>query len=64
VVCSVGTVPTEGVVTVIPFVNNYASATATTNNELYDLVSSDWLWKVVIVIGSDRNMFGVGFYPA
>jgi len=64
VVCSVGTVPTEGVVTVIPFKTSYATTGETTNSELMDLVSSDWLWKVTIVVGTDRNMFGVGFYPA
>lgn len=63
VVCSVGTVPTEGVVTVIPFVNNYATTTDAITNELFALEHDDWLWKVMIVVGTDRNMFGVGFYP-
>jgi hypothetical protein len=63
VVCSVGTVPTEGVVTVIPFTNTYATATEKHTSELTALVHADWAWKIVLVIGTDRNMFGVGFYP-
>jgi len=64
VVCSVGTVPTEGVVTVIPFTNTYLTATEKHTTELTALVHADWAWKIVLVIGTDRNMFGVGFYPA
>jgi len=62
-VCSVGTVPTTGVVTVIPFVNTYATLTDAHTSEFLTLVHADWVWKLTIVIGSDRNMFFVGFYP-
>jgi len=62
-VCSVGTVGTEGVVTVIPFVNTYLTATTKHTSEFLTLVHSDWAWKLTLVIGSDRNMFFVGFYP-
>jgi len=64
VVCSVGTVTSEGVVTVIPFTNTYASDNEVSTTEFVVLVSTSWEWKLVIVIGSDRNMFLVGFYPA
>jgi hypothetical protein len=62
-VCSVGTVGADGVVTVIPFTNTYATATDTTTSEFLALVHADWAWKLVLVVGSDRNMFFVGFYP-
>lgn len=63
-VCSVGTITAEGVVTVIPFVNTYLTATTKHTSEFLTLVSGDWGWKLTLVIGSDRNMFFVGFYPA
>jgi hypothetical protein len=62
-VCSVGTVGADGVVTVIPFTNTYLTSSATSTNEFLVLISADWAWKLVLVIGSDRNMFFVGFYP-
>jgi len=62
-VCSVGTITAEGVVTVIPFVNTYATLTDTHTSEFLTLVHTDWAWKLTLVIGSDRNMFFVGFYP-
>jgi len=62
VVCSVGTIAAEGVVTVIPFTNTYLTATETYTNELTALVDTNWGWKVAVVVGTDRNMFGVGFY--
>jgi len=64
VVCSVGTIAAEGSVTVIPFTNTYTAANEVQTSELFVLESDDWLWKVMIVVGSDRNMFAVGFYPA
>jgi len=63
VVCSVGTIAAEGSVTVIPFTNTYTANNEVQTSELFVLESDDWLWKVMIVIGSDRNMFAVGFYP-
>jgi hypothetical protein len=63
VVCSVGTIADEGSVTVIPFTNTYTADNEASTSELGALVHADWLWKVVLVIGSDRNMYGVGFYP-
>jgi hypothetical protein len=65
VVCSVtSTVPAAGVVTVIPFTNTYADeASITLTNEFVVLVSADWLWEITVVVGSDRNLFEVGFYP-
>jgi len=63
VVCSVGTVTAAGVVTVIPFTNTYATLDATHTNEFVALVGASWVWKLTLVIGSDRNMFFVGFYP-
>jgi hypothetical protein len=63
VVCSVGTITTTGSVTIIPFTNTYTAVNEALTSELVALVHADWLWKVVIVIGSDRNLFGVGFYP-
>lgn len=62
-VCSVGTITSAGVVTVIPFTNTYASLTAKHSSELLVLIHGDWAWKLCLVIGSDRNMFFVGFYP-
>jgi hypothetical protein len=62
-VCSVGTVGADGVVTVIPFTNTYLTATDTSTSEFLILVHADWAWKLVLVIGSDRNMYFVGFYP-
>jgi len=62
VVCSVGTIAAEGVVTVIPFTNTYAGATEAWTTELSSLVSTDWAWAIAVVVGTDRNMFGVGFY--
>jgi len=58
-VCSVGTVASTGVVTVIPFINNYAAAGLST--ELVNLAGATWGWLIRIVVGSDRNMFVVGF---
>jgi len=63
VVCSVGTIDAKGSVTVIPFTNTYTGDAETYTNECVVLESDDYLWKVMIVIGSDRNMFAVGFYP-
>lgn len=57
-VCSVSTVTADGVVTVIPFTNTYADETSIAlTSELGVLVSASWLWKVTIVVGSDRNLF-------
>jgi hypothetical protein len=63
-VCSVGTIAAEGVVTVIPFVNTYLTATTKHTSEFLVLVDADWEWKLTLVIGSDKDMFFVGFYPA
>jgi len=64
VVCSVSAATSVGAVTVIPFTNTYADETTIVHtSELVVLVSTDWLWKITIVVGSDRNMFEVGFYP-
>lgn len=62
-VCSVGTIAAEGVVTVIPFTNTYATTSDVHTSEFLVLVHADWAWKLTLVIGSDRNMFFVGFYP-
>jgi len=62
-VCSVGTVTADGVVTVIPFTNTYTTDDTKVTSEFIELVEATWAWKLVIVIGSDRNMFFVGFYP-
>jgi hypothetical protein len=62
-VCSVDTVGTDGVVTIIPFKNTYSSVTEAWTSELTNLESSIWAWKVKVVIGTDRNMFFVSFYP-
>lgn len=63
VVCSVGTIAAEGSVTIIPFTNTYATTSDSSTSEISALVHQDWVWNVVLVIGSDRNMYGVGFYP-
>jgi len=63
VVCSVSTTLTNGQVTVIPFTNTYADETAIEHtSEFVVLSSSNWLWKIALVVGSDRNLFDVGFY--
>jgi len=64
-VCSVGTVGSDGVVTVIPFRNVYAATNAAWTSELAQLLASvtNWVWKVTIVIGTDRNMFFISFMP-
>lgn len=63
-VCSVSASTTAGAVTVIPFTNTYTDETSITQtNELVVLGSADWLWKITLVVGADRNMFEVGFYP-
>lgn len=62
-VCSVGTITATGTVTVIPFVNTYKTATDVHTSEFLLLVATDWAWKLTLVIGTDRNMFFVGFYP-
>jgi hypothetical protein len=45
-VCSVDTVGTDGVVTVIPFINTYATITEKWTSELTNLEASTWAWKV------------------
>jgi hypothetical protein len=63
VVCSVSTTTAAGVVTVIPFTNTYADETdITLTSEFVVLVSADWKWAIALVVGSDRNLFEVGFY--
>jgi hypothetical protein len=62
-VCSVGTVSADGVVTVVPFVNTYLTTGDIHTSEFLLLVATDWAWTLTLVIGSDRNMFFVGFYP-
>jgi len=62
-VCSVGTITASGVVTVIPFTNTYTTVTDKHTSEFVPLVHADWVWKLCLVVGSDRNMFFVGFYP-
>lgn len=62
-VCSVSTTLTNGQVTVIPFTNTYAAETAIVlTSEFVVLASTDWAWKIALVVGSDRNLFEVGFY--
>lgn len=56
-VCSVGTIDAKGSVTVIPFTNTYAADNEATTSELGALFDDDWVWNIVLVIGSDRNMF-------
>jgi hypothetical protein len=56
-VCSVGTIAAEGSVTIIPFTNTYAADNEATTSELGALFDGDWVWNIVLVIGSDRNMF-------
>jgi hypothetical protein len=63
VVCSVGTIAAEGSVTVIPFTNTYAGDTEGLWGELSIISTNNWDWKVMLLIGADRNMFGVGHYP-
>jgi len=62
-VCSVGTITADGVVTVIPFTNTYTADDTAVTSEFVELDTAAWAWKLVLVIGSDRNMFFVGFYP-
>jgi len=65
VVCSVSATTAAGVVTIIPFTNTYADETTIVlTNELVVLASSDYAWAITLVVGSDRNLFEVGFYPA
>lgn len=64
-VCSVSTTTAAGVVTVIPFTNTYSAETAIKlTSEFVVLVSTDWAWTISLVVGSDRNLFEVGFYVA
>jgi hypothetical protein len=63
VVCSVSATTAAGVVTVIPFTNTYAAEAAIVlTSEFVVLVSDDWKWAIALVVGSDRNLFEVGFY--
>jgi hypothetical protein len=43
-VCSIGTVDTTGVVTVIPFTNTYASTSMVHSSELLSLSHATWAW--------------------
>jgi hypothetical protein len=62
-VCSVDTVPETGVVTIIPFRNTYSGSITHFTSEIVHLTDAAWGWKVTVVIGTDRNMFSVSFYP-
>jgi hypothetical protein len=63
VVCSVSATTAAGVVTVIPFTNTYANeASIVLTNELVVLADTNWEWAIALVVGSDRNLFEVGFY--
>lgn len=62
-VCSIGTVGTLGVVTVIPFTNNYASLVKVHSSELLSLSHAKWAWWITLVIGTDRNMHMAYWYP-
>jgi hypothetical protein len=50
-------------VTIIPFKNTYSGSVTHFTSEIVHLTDPAWGWKVTIVIGTDRNMFSISYYP-